>query len=84
MHHFIFCWRVRHWHHPHCTEEETEAQRGEKLDLHTTQEVLVIPFVVEQRNVPARPAADAQAFVLGRNVFLSFSACVFPGCCGLS
>lgn len=44
----------------------------------------MIPFVVEQRNVPARPAADAQAFVLGRNVFLPFSACVFPGCCGLS
>lgn len=65
-------------------EEETEAQRGERLDLHATQEVLVIPFVVEQRNVPTRPAADAQAFVLARNAFLSFSACVFPGCGGLS
>lgn len=28
--------------------------------------------------------ADARAFVLGGNVFLCFSACVFPRSCGLS
>lgn len=28
--------------------------------------------------------ADARAFVLSGNVFLCFSACVFPGSCGLS
>lgn len=49
------------------------------LTQHPTQEALLIPFVVRQRNAPTRPAADAGAFVLGRHVFLSFSAHVFPG-----
>lgn len=40
------------------------------------------PFVVQQRNVPTRPADDAGAFVLGRNVFLPFSAVFTPDAVG--